>query len=324
MGTISGCDEFGNVVTVYTIDETEIWNVPDSIRFMRVGELTETEREVLDALRNALPHTRNGEDLSRGNLFAVGRNPPSHSGIPLEVLLGRIVDSDGRKYVEGNILITYHANEDPNVKPDLVGFELDRKSERRDLCFNDALILGTPLTPERYSTLVDTLRGFSKERSIAHPTTKEFNRQSEEYRMVVSQYKKVGLQEVMGGMFKVGGTQKSDGWVLVAVHPFYMKYHDSNGQRRKLSTKERSALMKSYDDLFGGHQGALVVVEEQDKIPETLERLRKNGRIAETYFVPTKNRLSSLFPFTEDGDFMDLLYGLGVEGLKFFVGHDSF
>jgi hypothetical protein len=110
---------------------------------------------------------------------------------------------------------------------------------------------------------------------------------------------------------------------LTAVHPYYLEYHDSFGQREKLTPKARQDLLRKYDDLFRDHCGPLVIVEEESRILSTLSRLKKDGRKGDIYFVITENTASSNFPYTNNTEFMQLLNELNVEGLKFVGGHDA-
>ncbi len=322
MGTEMFFDQFGNTTVVDSIDGVEIWNVTEETRFMLPGALTRTEREVLEALRgDALPHPRNGEDIHEGTAFAHYHGPRKPgTGIPVDLLLGTVVERDNALHVEGDTVITYHANDDPWFSPAIIGLDIGETQQRR-LFIGDTLH-GTPLDSERYTAIMETIGGISRERSIAHPATKEGRRYSEEYDALVARCAHAGLQEIEGGMFNSKGLE-SPGPTLVAVHPFYMEYHNSFGNRTRLSIQQRDALMQRYDDLFTRHEGPLVVVEEEGRICDTLQRIRANGRAGDIYFVPTMNRSSSLFPFTDDREFIDLLQGLGVDGLKFVGGHDA-
>lgn len=322
----------GSYYPLYDIDKVEICNVLPSMRFMRYSELTSPEKSILDSLRkDCLPHPRSQEHISKRPLFAEYIGPAHHdSPVPIELKIGRIVNHKKKLAVEGDLFISYHAREDPRVQPDLIGFEIGRPIQT-NFCIGNVcdlgnvgdIIYGTFLTQERYDTLIETLKNISPQRSIPHPNTKEFKRKELAYQNFISQYHSLGLQEIDGGMFATSITNERSTTslpTLVAVHPFYMHYHNTFGERKRLSLEERTALMQKYDSLFQTHQGPLVIVEEQDQIPQTLARI--NPLRNNTYYVPTQNTFSSLFPFTEDTEFMNLLTKLGTENLKFVGGHD--
>lgn len=324
-------DQSGNQFVADYIDDVEIVNVPESMRFIKPGELEEKDRQLLlDLLRDAQPHPKTpDDDLSEGSHFASCLSRGSQkSHIPAELLIGTIAKDQDKLLVTGNILVSFHAIGD-KLEPKIIGFEIDEDTMIRPLHHDETMVAGASLSPERYQAIVATLQAIPGEKTIPHPGTKEFVRQGAEFKELAETYKAAGLVEIPGAMFKSEGQQEkakeenTPKWTLAAVHPYYLEYHNDFGQRNELAPEARAELMKKYDELFSGHHGPLVVVEEQSRILETLTRMKNIGRQGDTYFVITEDRDSSLFPYTNNAEFMDLLRELGVEDLKFVGGYDA-
>ncbi len=319
-------DQSGNPFVRDRIDDVEIVNVPESMRFIKPEELELKDREILlQLLRDAQPHSRTAnDDLSEGNYFASSlARGVEKTSIPAELLIGTILnDPDGLK-VSGNILVSFHEI-GGTLEPKIIGFEITDEPTTKPLRNTETTVSGVTLSPERFQAIAATLHALPREKTIPHPGTKEFVRQGKEYATLAETYKAAGLVEIPGAMFKLDGKQeKEPERSLVAVHPYYLEYHNSLGQRDTLTPESRADLLAKYDGVFNEHRGPLVIVEEQSRILETVARIRSVGRQGDTYFVITEDRDSSNFPFTYHAEFMNLLRTLGTEDLKFIGGHDS-
>lgn len=319
-------DKSGNAYINEDIDGTPIWNVPESTRFIKPETLLDEQNKqvLLDIIKDSLPHKKEtGETIELDSFFATCRSPklPS-SGIPTEILIGKVVDKDGRLKVKGNITISAHDLTDFS-NPSIIGFNILETDETRPIQINEKRISGTALEPERYQSILNALKTLTKDKTIPHPSTKEYSRFTKEFKNLSKLFEQHGLKEIEGAMFKLEGEAETLDDTIVAVHPYYLEYHDSFGQRDKMSLEQRKNLMKKYDVLFKQHKGPLVIVEEENKILETLKKIKEIGRENDTYFVITENEISSIFPFTTNPEFMTLLKGLGIENLKFVGGHDA-
>ncbi len=324
-------DASGNQFVIERIDDIEICNVADSMRFVRSEDLDEEEKRLLvDVMQDALPHAKSpDEDLSEGSYFSSCVAPGvDNTQIPAEIFIGKITKAEnGELQVTGTAHVSFHST-GLILEPKLIGFEITAKPSSKPLRQAATHIFGTTLTPERYEAVMAALQKIPKEDTIPHPGTKEFERRGETFKTLKDALTAAGLTEIPGAMFKlevghVEGTEQAPGRPLAAVHPYYLEYHDSLGQRDTTTPEERDDLMRKYDQLFSAHEGQLVIVEEGSRILETLERLRRNGVKGDVYFVVTEDKDSSSFPYTTNAEFMDLLRKLGVEELKFVGGHDA-
>lgn len=323
-------DQSGNSFVPEYIDDVEIINVGESTRFIRPKELDSKSRQILlGVLRDTQPHIKiSGDDLSEGKYFSSCLSRGSETtDIPAEILIGTIGIEEDRLVVVGNVLISFHAIGD-KLEPKIIGFEITNQPTVKPLRQNETMVAGVSLSPERYQIILTTLQAIPEESTIPHPGTKEFVRQGKDFREMAKSLQSFGLVEIPGAMFKFEGGKKETKneeleWTLVAVHPYYLEYHDSFGEKDKLSPEARAELLKKYDALFTEHRGSLVVVEEESKVTETLTRLKQVGRQGNTYFVLTEDRKSSNFPYTNNSEFMNLLKQLGLKNLKFVGGHDS-
>ncbi len=314
-----------NKYPLYSIDDTTIWNVSETTRFVRWNDLSDLEQDLFSHLRNEAMHSTVTKDsLSEGSLFIHYKGPSRpNQQIPIELLVGIITNNQ----ITGNLSISYHSDEDPREKVEVIGFDLNTNYERE---ISNKRIPGVSLTPSSYENLLQLLQHIPRTRTLPHPCKKEARRYELDYLSLVQNLRDMELEEIENGIFRMNGNEngkengkESSSSSIVAVHPYYIDYHNTNGHRRKLSPKSIHSLMESYDHLFQLHQGPLVIVEEEERISQTANRLKSIGRKQTTYFVPTQNVDSSIFPYTEDEEFMIFLSTLGTLGMKFVGGHDS-
>lgn len=322
-------DQWGNSFEIDRIGEVTIVNVPESMRFLKPESLSEVDRkQLLDLLHETRAGASQAEDdLHAGVHFAACLSPGMEGTVvPAEVCVGLFKKAAEGLALSGEILISFHGL-DEQLNPKIIGFEITEEPSAQMALTKGRRQAGTILTPERYRAVKKIIGTIPREQSIPHPGTKEFMRRGRDFQETAEAFKAADLTEISGGMFKLVDSREmgkeAGDWILTAVHPFYLEYHNAFGQRDQLTSESREELMTRYEHLFAEHKGPLVIVEEQSKILDTLARIKKVGRRGDTYFVLTQDRDSSLFPYTNNIEFMDLLRDLGTENLKFVGGHDA-
>jgi hypothetical protein len=321
-------DESGNEFTMDLLDDVEIVNVPDSFRFIRPGDLTEQQRQIIFSLLGSKVYTTDDNNLQEGSFFAYcSSKGGTRSDAPAEFVVGQIINQQDQLTLSGNLQISLHRIGQDRRDAKVIGFELPEQPSAQKLLNSFNTAYGVALSAEQYEALMNIFRQTPLEETTPHPGTKEYMRKGEEFKQLAENYKRAGLTEIPGAMFKAEGQQEKkevkEDWALVAVHPYYLEYHDRSGRRDDLTPEQRTELMEKYDLLFQEHKGPLIIVEEQSRTVETLNRLRAKGRTGDIYFVITVDKASSAFPFTTHAEFMDLLKQLGLENLKFVGGHDA-
>ncbi len=332
----------GDLRVANYIDGVEICNVPETVRFIKSAELSETQQQLLfELLHKTLPHEKGtAEKLTAGQAYAACLAKPlfGSTDIPAQFLLGEIMDKDGLK-IKGNVWLSFHQVKD-EATAKVIGFEITDDPAIEQIKQTEKYIKGTTLSHKNYQDIVNLLQSFPLDKTTPHPNSKEYARREAKFKNIATSLQKAGLSEISGGMFKISNPaakiaeshqlknervteqKETNICTLVAVHPYYLEYHDSFGERDLMTQKDRDKLIKKYDDLFQNHAGPLVMVEEESRVLDTLKKLKGTGRSEDTYFVLTKDVTSSLFPYTEDAEFINLLKELDVAGTKFVGGHD--
>ncbi len=311
------------------IDGIEIWNVSDHTRFLRWTDLTLSEKNLFGMIYRMVTCTSDlvvcdsdlrtfQTSLSGTPVAYLHAQPHSpRNPAPFEIVVGKCNVEDNTQ-IEVDVSISVHNNLCRELDG-VIGF-LQGDIRRNNHVFPGRL---RNLSFSDYEMFLEMIDKISHERSSAYPGTKEFLRSGVDYVTLVERYVSVGLEDIGCAIFRAKKLPTTLGPTLVAVHPYYMQYHNTNGNRQNLSNSAVNDLMRRYDILFRNHQGPLVLVEEKNRIESTVMKMNEIDRAHETYFVPTADRDSSLFPFTQDREFMWFLGALGeVHGVKFVGGHD--
>ena len=293
-------------------------------RFIKPENLDTSVSEAFsDIVRRSYNYTKLDRDSLEGSFAVVLEDKGNDRGVPATIEIGK-VSSDpnlpGQFRISNDLVIYMHFGK--NFVPKLFG--IDRDPDHFSRFFEDAVLL----SPTEYKFLIESANSIPSETTVLNPDTKTAVRQNEKFRELIRKYESMGLVEVPGAILKLEHNQQQESTekkepehILGAVHPYFLDYYDQFGKKNAKTPAERSELIAKFDRVFSEHRGPLVIVEEESKMAQTIERVKRVGRQGDTYFVISAEATSRL-PYTYFNEFTGLLKSFGLQDIKFVGGFD--